>query len=38
MYFALMTLIGWFKRNRLMESPGYLKLMLFSIPLPYHCH
>ncbi|MFZ0447811.1 MAG: cytochrome ubiquinol oxidase subunit I [Desulfatiglandaceae bacterium] len=34
-YFALMTIIGWFKRNRLAESPGYLKLMLFSIPLPY---
>ena len=35
MYFALMTILGWFKRNRLMESPLYLKLMLFSIPLPY---
>lgn len=34
-YFALMTIIGWFKRNRLADSPGYLKLMLFSIPLPY---
>lgn len=35
MYFVLMTLIGFFKRNRLTESPGYLKLMLYSIPLPY---
>ncbi len=35
LYFILMTLIGWFKRNRLVESPGYLKLMLYSIPLPY---
>lgn len=35
LYFILMTLIGWFKRNRLPESPGYLKLMLYSIPLPY---
>ena len=35
MYFALMTVLGWFKRNRLVESPLYLKLMLFSIPLPY---
>lgn len=35
MYFILMTLIGWFKRNRLPESPGYLRLMLYSIPLPY---
>ncbi len=34
-YFMLMTIIGWLKRNRLVESPGYLKLMLFSIPLPY---
>lgn len=34
-YFALVTLIGWLKRNRLMESPRYLKLMLYSIPLPY---
>ena len=35
MYFALMMIVGWFKRNRLTESPLYLKLMLFSIPLPY---
>jgi len=34
-YFAMITLVGWSRRNRLMESPGYLKLMLFSIPLPY---
>lgn len=34
-YFALMTVIGVFKRNRLLESRLYLKLMLFSIPLPY---
>jgi cytochrome d ubiquinol oxidase subunit I len=34
-YFALVTIIGWFKRNRLVESPGYLRLMLWSIPLPY---
>ncbi len=35
LYFALMTIVGWFKRNRLLESPLYLKIMLFSIPLPY---
>lgn len=35
LYFILMTLVGWFKRNRLPESPGYLRLMLYSIPLPY---
>ncbi|OIP93203.1 MAG: cytochrome ubiquinol oxidase subunit I [Syntrophaceae bacterium CG2_30_49_12] len=34
-YFALVTLWGWFKKNRLVESPRYLKLMLFSLPLPY---
>lgn len=34
-YFVLMTIIGWFKRNRLMDSPRFLKLMLLSIPLPY---
>jgi cytochrome d ubiquinol oxidase subunit I len=34
-YFAAVTLIGFFKRNKLLESPWYLKLMLFSIWLPY---
>jgi cytochrome d ubiquinol oxidase subunit I len=34
-YFILMTIIGAFKHNRLQESPGYLKWMLYSIPLPY---
>jgi len=34
-YFALVTSIGWLRKNRLMESPWYLKLMLYSIPLPY---
>jgi cytochrome d ubiquinol oxidase subunit I len=34
-YFVLMMIIGVWKRNRLLESPGYLKLMLYSIPLPY---
>ncbi len=33
--FILLTLVGWYKRNKLLESPGYLKLMLYSIPLPY---
>jgi cytochrome d ubiquinol oxidase subunit I len=35
MYFAVMTIVGFFKRNRLLESPTYLKLMLYSIPFPY---
>lgn len=34
-YFILVTIIGFFKRKRLLDSPGYLKLMLYSIPLPY---
>ncbi len=33
--FVLLTIIGWFKRKRLLESPGYLKIMLWAIPLPY---
>lgn len=31
----LLTIVGWFKRNRLQESPGYLKAMIYAIPLPY---
>jgi cytochrome d ubiquinol oxidase subunit I len=34
-YFALMTAIGFFIRNRLTDYPLYLKAMLYSIPLPY---
>jgi cytochrome d ubiquinol oxidase subunit I len=34
-YFVLMTIIGWFKRNRLADNSKFLKLMLLSIPLPY---
>ncbi len=34
-YFALVTLVGMIKRDKLTESPGYLRLMLWSIPLPY---
>ncbi len=33
--FILLTLYGWFKRNKLLESRGYLKLMMWAIPLPY---
>ncbi|MCK8602912.1 cytochrome ubiquinol oxidase subunit I [Desulfoferrobacter suflitae] len=33
--FLVLTLIGWFKRNRLEESPRFLRIMLYSIPLPY---
>ena len=30
-----MMMIGVWRRNHLLESPWYLKLMLYSIPLPY---
>ncbi|RJP87761.1 MAG: cytochrome ubiquinol oxidase subunit I [Desulfobacteraceae bacterium] len=33
--FILLTIYGMFQRNRLIDSPNYLKIMLFSIPLPY---
>ncbi|MBT7261923.1 MAG: cytochrome ubiquinol oxidase subunit I [Desulfobacula sp.] len=31
----LLSIYGWFKRKNLLENPGYLKIMLFAIPLPY---
>jgi cytochrome d ubiquinol oxidase subunit I len=34
-YFVFITILGWFLRNRLVQSPVYLIIMLFSIPLPY---
>ena len=34
-YFVLLMVYGWFKRHRLADSPGYLKLMLYSMFLPY---
>ncbi len=33
--FPLLMIIGWFLRNRLVENPLYLRVMLFAIPLPY---
>ena len=33
--FILLTIIGLLRRNRLLESPLYLKVMVLSIPLPY---
>lgn len=33
--FILLTAVGWLKRNKLESSPLFLKIMLFSIPLPY---
>lgn len=35
MFFAVITIIARFKRNKLVETPWLLKAMLFSIPLPY---
>jgi len=34
-YFILITLIAFFRRHKLMDSPLLLKILLFSIPLPY---
>ena len=34
-YFILVTIVGFVLRNKLLENPWYLKLMMFSIPLPY---
>jgi len=33
--FVLLTVVGWFKRRKLESSPGYLKVMLYAMPLPY---
>jgi cytochrome d ubiquinol oxidase subunit I len=33
--FLPLSVVGWFKRNRLLDSPGYLKVLLYAIPLPY---
>lgn len=34
-FFGIVTVIGWLKRRRLELCPGYLKLILFCLPLPY---
>jgi cytochrome d ubiquinol oxidase subunit I len=33
--FILLTVIGWFLRNRLTENRWYLTIMMLAIPLPY---
>jgi cytochrome d ubiquinol oxidase subunit I len=33
--FIVLTVIGLFKRNRLEDSPKYLRIMMYAIPLPY---
>ena len=33
--FILLTFVGLFLRNRLVESPRYLTAMMYAIPLPY---
>lgn len=35
MIFLLLTIVGWLRRNRLEESPLYLRIVLYAIPLPY---
>jgi cytochrome d ubiquinol oxidase subunit I len=31
----LLTGVGWLLRNKLVDNPWYLRIMLFAIPLPY---
>jgi len=33
--FILQMIYGWTRRNKLLESPKFLTMMLYSIPLPY---
>ena len=33
--FIVLTFMGWFYRNRLLEKRWYLKVMMLAIPLPY---
>ena len=33
--FILLTVIGWWRRNKLESSPWYLRIMLLAVPLPY---
>lgn len=33
--FALLTVVGWFKRHRLENGRRYLTIMMYAIPLPY---
>jgi len=35
LFFAVVSVIAWFKRNRIEENPGLLRLLMYSIPLPY---
>ncbi|WP_132767107.1 cytochrome ubiquinol oxidase subunit I [Tepidibacillus fermentans] len=36
-YFIVMSLLGWYlnRKGKLLDSPLYLKMLLYSIPLPY---
>jgi len=33
--FVLLTLYGWLRRDRLAQSPRFLKILVYAIPLPY---
>lgn len=33
--FPILMIVGWLRRKKLLESPLYLKIMLWAIPLPY---
>ncbi|HME45356.1 MAG TPA: cytochrome ubiquinol oxidase subunit I [Syntrophorhabdales bacterium] len=33
--FALLTIVAWFRRNKLESSPWLLRILLYAIPFPY---
>jgi cytochrome bd ubiquinol oxidase subunit I len=35
MFFALLSIVGWFLRKRIESYPLYLKIIMYTIPLPY---
>jgi len=35
MFFALVSIVSWLKRNKIEESPWLLRLLMYCIPLPY---
>ncbi len=34
-FFVIVSIIAWFKRNNPEDSPGLLRLLMYCIPLPY---
>ncbi len=35
MFFLLLTIVAWLKRNQLSDNPWLLKAMFYAVPLPY---